>query len=69
MYHCTGYLNSMKIPIKQDLLLILVHVRQQNILKCLPHVLKLLKHDIKYCEKVYKRSGKIYLGLKIQVKF
>ena len=31
---CTGYLNSIKIPIKQDLLLILVLVRQQNFLNC-----------------------------------
>ena len=32
--HCTGYLNSIKNPIKQDLLLILVRVRQQNFLNC-----------------------------------
>ena len=31
---CTGYLNSIKKPIKQDLLLILVLVRQQNFLNC-----------------------------------
>ena len=31
---CTGYLNSIKTPIKQDLLLILVLVRQQNFLNC-----------------------------------
>ena len=55
---CTGYLSSIKTPIKQDLLLILVLVRQQNILNCLPRVLQLLKHVIKYCEKVYERSGK-----------
>ena len=30
---CNGYLNSIK-PIKQDLLLILVLVRQQNLLNC-----------------------------------
>ena len=30
---CTGYLN-IKTPIKQDLLLILVLVRQQNFLNC-----------------------------------
>ena len=29
---CTGYLNSIKNPILQDLLLILVLVRQQNFL-------------------------------------
>ena len=31
---CTFYLNSIKNPIKQDLLLILVLVRQQNFLSC-----------------------------------
>ena len=31
---CTGYLNSIKYPMKQDLLLILVLVRQQNFLNC-----------------------------------
>ena len=31
---CTGYLNSIKKPIKQDLLLILFLVRQQNFLNC-----------------------------------
>ena len=32
---CTGYLNSIKSnPIKQDLLLILVLVRQQSFLNC-----------------------------------
>ena len=56
---CTGYLNSIKTPKKQDLLLILVLVRQQNFLNCYSRVLQLLKkHVIKYCEKVYERSGK-----------
>ena len=31
---CTGYLNSINNPIKQDLLQILVLVRQQNFLNC-----------------------------------
>ena len=31
---CTDYLNSIKNNIKQDLLLILVLVRQQNFLNC-----------------------------------
>ena len=31
---CTDYLNSIKTPINQDLLLILVLVRQQNFLNC-----------------------------------
>ena len=47
-----------KKPIKPDLLLMLVLVRQQNFLNCLPHVLQLLKHVIKYCEKVYEKAGK-----------
>ena len=55
---CTGYLNSIKKTIKQDLILILVLVRQHNFLNCKPCVLQLLKHVIKYCEKVYERSGK-----------
>ena len=55
---CTGYLNSIKNPIKQDLLLIPVLVRPQNFLNCYPHVLQLLTHVIKYCRKVYERSGK-----------
>ena len=31
---CTGYLYSIKNPIKQDLLLLLVLVRQQNLHNC-----------------------------------
>ena len=53
---CTGHLNSIKNHVKQDLLLILVLVRQQNFLNCKPRVLK--KRVYKYCEKVYERSGK-----------
>ena len=34
LLHYTGYLNSIKKTIKQDLLLILVLVRQQNFLNC-----------------------------------
>ena len=41
---CNGYLNSIKNPIKQDLLLILVLVRQQNFLNCKSRVLQLLKN-------------------------
>ena len=47
-----------KNPIKQDVLLILVLVRQQNFRNCKPHVLQLLIHVMKYCEKVYERSVK-----------
>ena len=42
-----------KNPIKQDLLLIIVLVRQQNFINCFPRFLQLLKHAIMYCEKVY----------------
>ena len=52
-----------KNPIKQDLLLMLALVRQQNFLNCQPSVLQLLKRVIKYCEKVYERSSKIDFGL------
>ena len=53
---CSGYLISIKNPIKQDLLLILVFVRLSKLLTlCLTAV---KKHVIKYCEKVYERSGK-----------
>ena len=31
---CTGHINSIKNPIKLDLLLILVRVQQQNFLNC-----------------------------------
>ena len=57
---CTGYLNSIKNPIKQDLLLILVLVRTTTELsKLLTSCLTAVKkHVIKYCEKVYERSGK-----------
>ena len=55
---CTGYLISIK-NIKQDLLLILVLVRQQVFSKLLTSCLTAVKkHVIKYCEKVYERSGK-----------
>ena len=47
-----------KLYIKQDLLLIRDLVRQQNFLNCYPCVLQQLKHVIKYCEKVYERTGK-----------
>ena len=57
--HCTGYLNSIKKPIKQDLSLNLVLVRQQNFLNCLPHVLQLLKNMLlSTVKKVYERYGK-----------
>ena len=57
LLRCTGYLNSIKKHIKQDLLLILVLVRQQNFLLT-SSLTAVKKHVIKYCEKVYERSGK-----------
>ena len=42
--------------IKQNILIILVLVRQQNLLTSCPTAVK--KHVITYCEKVYERSGK-----------
>ena len=38
---CICYLNSIKTHIKQDLLQILVLVRQENFLNCKSHVLRL----------------------------
>ena len=68
---CTGYLNSIKNPIKQDLLQILVLVQQQNFLNCKPRVLQLLKNMLSNIVKRYMRDlVKTYFGrLKIQVKF
>ena len=60
-----------KNPIKQDLLLILVLVRQQNFLNCYPCVLQLLKNMLSNIVKRYMRDPvKTYFGLfKIHVKF
>ena len=71
LLRCTGYLNSIKNPIKQDLLLILVLARQQNFLNCQPCVSQLLKNMLSSIEKRYMiDSVKTYFGLlKIQVKF
>ena len=45
-----------KNPIKQDVLLILVLVRQQNFLNCLPRVLHLLKNMLLNIVKRYMRD-------------
>ena len=60
-----------KNPIKQDLMLILVLVRQQNVLNCSPRVLQLLKNMLSNIVKRYMRDPvKPYFGLlKIQVQF
>ena len=67
----TGYLNSLKNPIKQDLLLILALVRQQNFLKlvtlCLTAVENMLSSNVK---RYMRDPVKTYFGLfKIQEKF
>ena len=60
---CTGYLNSIKNPIKQDLLQILVLVRQQSFLNCKPPVLQLLKNMLSNIVKKYMRDPvKTYFG-------
>ena len=68
---CTGYLNSMKNHIKQDLLLILVHARQQNFLNFLTSCLTAVKNLLSNIMKRYMRDPvKTYFGqLKIQVNF
>ena len=57
--HCTGYLDTIK-PIRKDLLLILVLVRQTDLSKLLTSCLTAVKtkHVIKYCKKLYERSNK-----------
>ena len=63
--------NLHKKPTKQDLMLILVLVRQQNFLNYLPRALQLLKNILSNTVKRYMRDPvKTYFGLlKIQVKF
>ena len=59
-----------KKPIKQDLLLILVLVRQQNFLNCYPCVLEVLTLLSSIVETYMRDPVKTYFGLlKIQVKF
>ena len=60
-----------KNPIKQDLLLIRVLVRQHNFLNCLPRVLQLVKNMLSSIVKRYMRDPvKTYFGLlNIQGKF
>ena len=57
--HSIGYLNCTKKHIRLDLLLILAHARLPNYQKLLTSCLTTItNHVIKYCEKVYERSGK-----------
>ena len=64
---CTGYLNYIK-NLKQDLLLILVLVRHQNLLtSCLTAVKNMLSNTMR---RYIRDPVKIYFGLlKIQMKF
>ena len=57
--HYIGYLNCTNNHIRHDLLLILAHARLPNYQNLLTSRLTTIKnHIIKYCEKVYERSGK-----------
>ena len=57
--HSIGYLNYTNNHIRFDLLLILPRSRLPNYKKLLAFCLPNIKnHVIKYCEKVYERSGK-----------
>ena len=65
---CTGYLNYIKHPIKQDLLLTLVLLRQQNffLTSCLTAVKNMLSSTVK---RYMRDMVKTYFGLlKIQKK-
>ena len=59
---CTGYINSIKKPLKQDLLLIIVLVRQQNFLSYYPHVLQLLKNML--LSTVTKNTKNLFWSIK-----
>ena len=66
----TGYLNSLK-PYKARFIANSSSCATTKLSKLLASCLTAVKkHVIKYCEKVYERSGKNLFGLlKIQVKF
>ena len=68
---CTGYPNSIKNPITQDLLLFLVLVRQTELSKLLTSCLTAVKNMLSSIVERYMRDPlKTYFGLlKIQVKF
>ena len=56
---CTGYLNSIKNPIKQDLFANSSSCTTTELSKLLTSCFTAVKnHVIKYCEKVYESSGK-----------
>ena len=57
LLRCTGYLNSIK-NYKARFIANSSSCTTRELSKLLPHVLQLLKHVIKYCEKVHERLGK-----------
>ena len=60
---CTGYLNSIK-PYKARFTAYSSSCTTTELSKLLTSCLTAVKkHVIKYCEKVYERSGKVYFGL------
>ena len=58
----TGYINSIGNPIKHDLLLVLVLVRQWSFVGCWPHVLQLLKT-------MFLSTVKRYMGDRVRICF
>ena len=68
---CTGYLNSIKNPYKARFIANSRYCTTPELSKLLTSCLTAVKkHVIKYCEKVYERSGKnLFWTIKIQVKF
>ena len=67
---CTGYLNSIK-TYKARFIANSSYCTTTELSKLLTSCLTAVKkHVIKYCEKVYERSGKnLFWSIKIQVKF
>ena len=60
---CTGYLNSIK-PYKARFVANSSSCTTAKLSKLLTSCLTAVgEHVIKYCEKVYERSGKIYIAL------
>ena len=68
---CAGYLNSIKKTYKARFIANSSSCATTELSKLFTSCFTAVKkHVIKYCEKVYERSGKTYFGLlKMQVKF
>ena len=75
---CTGYLNSIKTPIKQDLLLILVLVQPQNFLNfnlmsyscsnmLSSNVKRYMRDPVKICIGLFKIQVKFWKNLKLEI--